>query len=257
MSKGDRAPHVANIDFPEFYAAAVGGLKDARAFYDSLSNTGSEARRIAKIILHQAGRMVWLGDQLDKVARGRPALQIMFFIIAAEAVAKLAAGVEEEGRSQEYVHKFFATYCTNAQRERLYHALREATPHPPSSVGAIVDYLYEVRCDVVHRGKYFDVNLPNPLDDVRAVILEAAVLAARKVSTREEEPNVPRKLAGTDARVRRLGRHVSKQCVLIASSIDTIPPELVPPAMREQWLRELRQAVAALVLVVERLGAGP
>jgi hypothetical protein len=72
-----------------------------------------------------------------------------------------------------------------------------------------------------------------------------------------DDRDVPRKLADTDAQIRGLRHHVSEQCVSIASSIDTIPPELVPPAMRERWLRELRQAVAALVLVVERLATGP
>jgi hypothetical protein len=190
VNEQTRAPHVATIDFPEFYAAAAGGLDEARALYASLSNTGSEARRTAKIILNQAGRMVWLGDQLDKVARGRPALQIMFFMIAAEAVAKLAAGFHGEGRSRQYVRKFFATYCTEAQRQRLYRAFREATPPPPSSDDEMPDYLYKIRCDVVHRGWYFDMTIDNNdacLREVRAVVLEAAVSAARKVSTREAE----------------------------------------------------------------------
>ena len=50
---------------------------------------------------------------------------------------------------------------------------------------------------------------------------------------------------------------MAAQCVSIASSIDTIPPEMVPPEMRERWLRELRQAAGALALVVDRLSAGP
>src|SRR5713226_10299250 len=68
---------------------------------------------------------------------------------------------------------------------------------------------------------------------------------------------VPRKLADTDGQIQALRHHVSEQCVSIASSIDTIPPETVPHEMRERWLRELRQAAGALVLVVERLAGGP
>lgn len=66
-----------------------------------------------------------------------------------------------------------------------------------------------------------------------------------------------RKLAETDAQIQALRRHVLAQCVAITSSIDTIPPEMVPPEMRELWLRELRQATVALDLVVERLAGGP
>jgi hypothetical protein len=62
-----------------------------------------------------------------------------------------------------------------------------------------------------------------------------------------------RKLAETDAQILALHHHVLTQCVAITSSIDTIPPEMVLPEMRERWLRELRQAAGALGLVVERL----
>jgi hypothetical protein len=72
-----------------------------------------------------------------------------------------------------------------------------------------------------------------------------------------DDREVPRKLADTDGQIQALRHHISEQCVSIASSIDTIPPEMVPPEMRERWLRELRQAMGALVLVVERFSAGP
>jgi hypothetical protein len=65
-----------------------------------------------------------------------------------------------------------------------------------------------------------------------------------------------RKLAETDAQIEALQHHVLAQCVAITSGIDTIPSEMILPEMRERWLRELRQAIGALGLVVERLG-GP
>ena len=68
---------------------------------------------------------------------------------------------------------------------------------------------------------------------------------------------VPPKLADTDRQIQALRHHVSEHCVSIASSIDTLPPETVPPEMRERWLRELRQASGALALVVERLTGEP
>ena len=64
---------------------------------------------------------------------------------------------------------------------------------------------------------------------------------------------VPRKFADTDQQIETLRHHVSAQCVSIASSIDTIPPEMIPVEMRDRWLRELRQAAVALVPVIERL----
>ena len=66
-----------------------------------------------------------------------------------------------------------------------------------------------------------------------------------------------RKLAEADAQIQTLRRHVAEECVAIASSIDTIPPGMVPREMRDRWLRALRQAMRAVALVEERLGADP
>ena len=66
-----------------------------------------------------------------------------------------------------------------------------------------------------------------------------------------------RKLAEADAQIQTLRRHVAEECVAIASSIDTIPPAMVPREMRDRWLRALRQAMRAVALVEERLAADP
>jgi hypothetical protein len=52
-----------------------------------------------------------------------------------------------------------------------------------------------------------------------------------------------RKLAEADAQIQTLRRHVAEECVAITSSIDTIPPAMVPREMRDRWLRALRQAM--------------
>ena len=75
---------------------------------------------------------------------------------------------------------------------------------------------------------------------------------ARKISRRA----MPPKLADTNGQIERLWRNVSKQCVSIASSIDTTPPEMIPQEMREQWLQELGKAGVALALLVDRLATG-
>ena len=79
----------------------------------------------------------------------------------------------------------------------------------------------------------------------------------RLTKTTRDERAMPRKLADTDQQIETLRHHVSEQCVSIASSIDTIPPEMIPAEMRDRWLRELRQAAVALVPVIERLAGGP
>ena len=66
-----------------------------------------------------------------------------------------------------------------------------------------------------------------------------------------------RKLVEADAQIQTRRRHVSEECVAIASNIDTIPPAMVPRQMRDRWLRALRQAMRAVALVEERLAADP
>jgi hypothetical protein len=133
--------------------------------------------------------MVWLADRIDAVARGRPALQIMFYMIGAEAVAKLAAGYEGEGKSRAHVRLFFSKYCTAAQRERIRRALEWAVPLPPPSPEAIADYLYKIRCDVVHRGHYFEMTLPAEecILEVRTVVLEGTIRAAQELSKASDD----------------------------------------------------------------------
>jgi hypothetical protein len=79
--------HVANIDVPDFYASALGDITAARTLYNSLSGSGVEETRTAKVILNQAARMVWLADRIQDASAGRPALPITFFIIAAQGLA--------------------------------------------------------------------------------------------------------------------------------------------------------------------------
>jgi hypothetical protein len=74
---------------------------------------------------------------------------------------------------------------------------------------------------------------------------------------RQKSRALPRKLADTDRQIQALWRGVSKQCVSIASSIDTTPPETIPHVVRARWLRELRKTVSALTLLVNRLTSGP
>ena len=49
--------------------------------------------------------------------------------------------------------------------------------------------------------------------------------------------------------IQTLRRHVAEECVAITSSIDTIPPAMVPREMRDRRLRALRQAMRAVALV--------
>jgi hypothetical protein len=191
--------HIADIDFPLFYAEVFPSFDAAKTFYKQPEDLPPE-KNAGKIVFHQAARMVWLADQIDEVARGRPAFQVMFYMIAAELVAKITFHFEGEGESRKYVRRFFAEICCDAARARLAKSFSRTRSGPLSSQDA-VDLLYNIRCDVAHEGKYSSFHLPLrgdafaqltvvgdesfvahlTIQELRRMILEGAVLASQKL----------------------------------------------------------------------------
>lgn len=196
----DTKKHIAEIDFVAFYAPAFQGDNEAAArFLQEVKDLPKEHAR-AKIALHQAARMVWLGDQIEEIAAGRPALQILFLLIAAEAVSKIVFKFTEEGRSREFVRRFFEEICNDDHRAVLASAFSMNTGGSCFTVRQAVDLLYSIRCDVVHEGKYYTfhmretrggVPLLNHIEDkfsvvthltlpeLRQIVIEGAVLGSR------------------------------------------------------------------------------
>jgi hypothetical protein len=192
--------HIAEIDFPELYAPVFGSLAASTEFFETIQSL-PDSKKDAKVVLHQAGRMVWLADMIDEVARGRPAFQVLFYLVAAELVAKIAVGFEGEGQSRSHVQKFFTEICSSESKQRLSWAFRHAGG-AYLSLAATVDLLYKVRCDVVHRGQYYTFSLQRSessipmlssvgehspiseisLPDLRQIVLEGAVLAAKLIA---------------------------------------------------------------------------
>jgi len=156
--------HVADIDFAELFRPAFESLHRAQQFVTVIKGI-PRVKSPAKIILHQVGRMVWLGDRIEEVAIGRPALPLTFLLIAAEAAAKLARGFTYEGRSRAHVRLFFEEDCPAPLRQRLATILTAAPMNAPLTTREIVDLLYDIRCDVVHEGAYFDFHMPRGDDD--------------------------------------------------------------------------------------------
>ncbi len=190
--------HIADIDFPEFYREAFGGDNGAAEFVNCVRQIPAQKSQ-AKIVLHQAARMIWLSDRMEEVARGRAALQILFFLIAAEAVAKLVNGVTEEGQSRQQVHNFFEDICSPNHRKRLERGFSNSLGSGFLTCREVVDFLYKIRCDVVHEGSYSEYTLKQGIPmltpagedeffiahitagQLRQIILEGALIGALKL----------------------------------------------------------------------------
>jgi hypothetical protein len=137
---------------------------------------------------------------VDSIARDRPALKILFYVISAEAVAKIVNNYNSEGQSKKHVIKFFEEICDSNQQTTLEKAfLRDTGKY--LNLREAIELLYDVRCDVAHEAKYFSFHLKssasNPpettivggftgtshitANDLRGIILAGSVNGARQV----------------------------------------------------------------------------
>lgn len=198
--------HIAKIDFPEFFSQAFGGNSGTKEFVACIENIPAQVSP-AKIVLHQTARMLWLADRMQECARARPALQILFFMIAAEAVAKLVVGYNGEGASRKHVNIFFKEICSEQHRARLDRAFSHRLASSFIGWQEAVGFLYDIRCDVVHRGQYFSYSLQNEPGglnmltpsgqghlianisavELRTIILEGSVNAALRLCPPDSE----------------------------------------------------------------------
>lgn len=159
MDARTERPHIATIDFEEFYRPLFRDAVESKQFSDRVEGA-PDSQRPVKEVFHQAARLTWLGDRINEIAAGRPALQILFYLITAETIAKLTYKFEGRGRSREYVHTFFEKLCASSDQSSLATAFSESLSRKRLSLSEAVDLLYDVRCDVAHRGMYYVFTLP-------------------------------------------------------------------------------------------------
>ena len=148
--------HIAEIDHVDFYSPAFPNKQETREFVTYVKSL----EHPAKVILHQAARMLYLAEIVHQP--GRPALEVLFFLIAAEAVAKSVFNFEGEGESRRYVKRFFQEICNDKHKTLLSQAFKKQIAETGFvsddylTLDETIDFLYDVRCDIVHRGIYFD-----------------------------------------------------------------------------------------------------
>ena len=82
---------------------------------------------------------------------------MLFLVMCAENIAKLHDGFSGEGKSRQYVQRFFASFLSQSDKDALsYGFTLNKGKLPPIGFTKAVDLLYDIRCDVVHEGNYTD-----------------------------------------------------------------------------------------------------
>ena len=137
-----------------FYKPFFNNLDDAKSFVESCEQL-TPPNNVPKIMMHQTQRLISLSDDLPKIRPQREALQLIFVMICVEHIAKLHDESSEEGHSRAYVRKFFNEYILGTDKNKLEAGFVDIDLHP-LSLQNIIDTLYNVRCDVIHEGKYWN-----------------------------------------------------------------------------------------------------
>lgn len=150
-----------------FYQSFFSTREEATEFVESLECLGpGDQRYRAKIMMHQAQRLVTLADDMQrlftladdmpKVRPGKDALQLLFLMICAENIAKLFHNFEGERESRKYVRRFFEEFVVGADRQAIQGSIvKDTLPPLALNLVEVADTLYSVRCDVVHEGQYW------------------------------------------------------------------------------------------------------
>lgn len=190
---------ITSLDYEKFFAEALGDPARAGDLY---ARARGAADSTPKVILHQTARLVSLADWMDEAAPSRPALKIFFFVVLAEAVAKMTFAFTGKGESKAHVHRFFEELCPSPDRDMLSASFRrtDTTPYRWLGTSEAVDVLYNVRNSVAHRGEYFLFNLLEPghtatitpyeggglqallpPHELRAIVIRGAIAGAEKL----------------------------------------------------------------------------
>ena len=112
---------------------------------------------VAKILMHQAQRLISLADDIQEIRQEKEPLQVLFLIMCAENIAKLHDAFAGEGQSHAYVRQFFNNFLSEEDKNSLGAGFIDGNDHLLRTLGIdrVIDILYDIRCDVVHEGNYW------------------------------------------------------------------------------------------------------
>ena len=182
--------HIAEIDYKEFFKDYFSSKSEFDDFYKNIYSIDNAPK-----MFHQTARIISLADKLGDYIAYRPAINLLFYIMTAELVAKLYYDFHEEGKSKEFVKKFFNDFCTVDNKFKLSTSIKKDDTY--LSFEDVIDFFYKIRCDVVHEGNYYkyffnegnsdkniysNAELPNykiniRIEEIRKIIIESSINA--------------------------------------------------------------------------------
>ena len=136
-----------------FYLPFFDSLAEAEGFVIRCEQQ-TPPNNTAKIMMHQTQRLISTTDRIPELRLHSEPLQLLFLMISAEHIAKLYEGFQSEGKSHEYTYKFFETFVSAEDRNKLQYDFADNNDRP-LGLKSTIDLLYAIRCDVVHEGRFW------------------------------------------------------------------------------------------------------
>ena len=138
----------------QFYREYFLSEEDLIVFVDSCEKLElNDDTHRAKIMMHQGQRLLTIADAMADVEEGHEPLKLLFLLIAAENISKLSISTNEPGRSKYHVKRFFNEFCSEADKNDITNRFQICGVE--ASFDDLICMLYDIRCDVVHEGKYW------------------------------------------------------------------------------------------------------
>ncbi len=130
-----------------------------RSFYISFFENADDAEQFiaaceakappdlaAKVIMHQAQRLVSISDDLPQIRPHQEPLRLLFLLMCAENISKLQVDFTGEGKSRVHVRRFFNKFLCQEDRDSIscgfYDISRD--PMPRLEFDQAVNLLYDL-----------------------------------------------------------------------------------------------------------------
>lgn len=163
-----------------FYLPYFGNEEDTQAFIE---------RCLSQDMTRQIMLMTqWYGELADKmkgVYMSAQNLQVLFLTILAEAIAKISKDFHEDRESEKHFLLFFE-YLSEQDKRELLRGFHELVFPRDRTLQAILRMLYQIRCELVHNGIFFDFffcdNAENPIPIIHVGITKGEDGRKRKIS---------------------------------------------------------------------------
>lgn|GEM_PF-1475424 len=139
----------------KFYSPYFKSEDDLLHFVNSCEILDGSVNK-AKVMMHQTQRLITAGDIMKGTDYDTDAMKLLFYIICTETIAKLYRdmGSRKTKESKSYVYDFFNNWTSENDRDLL---TKGFTYKYDKSLhfDEIIELLYQIRCDVVHEGRYW------------------------------------------------------------------------------------------------------